>query len=82
MLKRTLLATLLASMAFSASAALKMEVYNPGAQSLFPVSSEIITGEHDALLIDAQFQRNDAENLVAKIRATGKKTEDYLHQPS
>ncbi|AJC66114.1 MBL fold metallo-hydrolase [Dickeya zeae] len=73
MLKRALLATLLASMAFSASAALKMEVYNPGAKSLFPVSSEIITGEHDALLIDAQFQRNDAENLVEKIRATGKK---------
>ncbi|MGM3191326.1 MBL fold metallo-hydrolase [Dickeya dadantii subsp. dieffenbachiae] len=72
MLKQTLLATLFASMAFSASAALKMEVYNPGEKSVFPVSSEIITGEHDALLIDAQFQRNDAEKLVEKIRATGK----------
>ncbi|WKV51285.1 MBL fold metallo-hydrolase [Dickeya fangzhongdai] len=72
MLKQTLLATLFASLAFSASAALKMEVYNPGEKSVFPVSSEIITGEHDALLIDAQFQRNDAEKLVEKIRATGK----------
>ncbi|WP_419715586.1 MBL fold metallo-hydrolase [Dickeya chrysanthemi] len=72
MLKHTLLATLFASMAFSASAALKIDVYNPGEKSVFPVSSEIITGEHDALLIDAQFQRNDAEKLVEKIQATGK----------
>ncbi|WP_192456788.1 MBL fold metallo-hydrolase [Musicola keenii] len=72
MLKKTLLATLFASTTFSAAAALKMDVYNPGAASIFPVSSEIITGEHDALLIDAQFQRNDAEKLVEKIRATGK----------
>ncbi|MGM3174171.1 MBL fold metallo-hydrolase [Dickeya lacustris] len=72
MLKHTLLATLLATITASASAALKLEVYNPGEHAVFPVSSEIITGEHDALLIDAQFQRNDAQQLVEKIRATGK----------
>jgi glyoxylase-like metal-dependent hydrolase (beta-lactamase superfamily II) len=48
-------------------------VYNPGAKSMFPVSSEIVTGQTDAVLIDAQFQRNDAEALVQKIKATGKK---------
>ncbi|SLM62988.1 MULTISPECIES: MBL fold metallo-hydrolase [Dickeya] len=72
MLKHTLLATLLAAVTGSASAALKLDVYNPGEHAVFPVSSEIITGEHDALLIDAQFQRNDAQKLVEKIRATGK----------
>lgn len=52
---------------------LKLEVYNPGAQSIFPVSSQIVSGPTEAVLIDAQFQRNDAEVLVEKVRATGKK---------
>lgn len=51
---------------------LHLTVYNPGAKSLFPVSSEIVTGPNHAILIDAQFQRNDAERLVDEIRATGK----------
>ncbi|KAB8032246.1 MBL fold metallo-hydrolase [Fluviispira multicolorata] len=50
----------------------KLEVYNPGTKSIFPVSSELIIGKKDVVLIDAQFQRNDAEALVKKIRATGK----------
>lgn len=52
---------------------LKLDVYNPGTRSMFPVSSEIVTGQTEAVLIDAQFQRNDAEALVQKIKATGKK---------
>jgi glyoxylase-like metal-dependent hydrolase (beta-lactamase superfamily II) len=40
---------------------------------MFPVSSELVTGQTDAVLIDAQFQRNDAEALVQKIKASGKK---------
>lgn len=52
---------------------LKLEVYNPGAQAIFPVSSQIVSGPTEAVLIDAQFQRNDAEVLVEKVRATGKK---------
>ncbi len=52
---------------------LQLEVYNPGTRSMFPVSSEIVTGQTDAVLIDAQFQRNDAQALVQKIKATGKK---------
>lgn len=57
----------------TAANTLTMEVYNPGEKSVFPVSSEIISGKHDVALIDAQFQRNDAEALVKKIKATGKK---------
>lgn len=57
----------------TAANTLTMEVYNPSEKSVFPVSSEIISGKHEVALIDAQFQRNDAEELVKKIKATGKK---------
>lgn len=82
MLRRALLSTAtlaaLASLSGFAPLAqaaqpLQLEVFNPGARSMFPVSSEIVTGQAEAVLIDAQFQRNDAEALVRKIKATGKK---------
>lgn len=77
-----LTAALLLGTSLSTFAAdLKMEVYNPGGSSIFPVSSEIITGEKDAVLIDTQFQRNDAEKLVEKIKASGKNlTTIYISQ--
>ncbi|HHY6941009.1 MBL fold metallo-hydrolase [Yersinia enterocolitica] len=60
---------------------LKMKVYNPGEKSIFPVSSEIISGKTEVALIDAQFQRNDAEALVKKIKQSGKKlTTIYISQ--
>ena len=69
-------AVLVASTAFAVTVAmaadpLHIEVYNPGKKSLFPVSSELVTGRTEAVLIDAQLQRNDAEVLVEKIKATG-----------
>ena len=66
MFRRTLLSSALAlgfSLTAQAAQPLKLEVYNPGAKSMFPVSSEIVTGQADAVLIDAQFQRNDADAL-------------------
>ena len=63
----------LAPLAAHAAEPLKLDVYNPGTKSMFPVSSGLITGQTDAVLIDAQFQRNDAEALVQKIKASGKK---------
>ncbi|VTR40403.1 Arsenate reductase and related proteins, glutaredoxin family [Serratia fonticola] len=57
----------------NAANTLTLEVYNPGEKSVFPVSSEIVSGPHEVALIDAQFQRNDAQELVKKIKATGKK---------
>ena len=75
-LLRTLLAVALGTTGLIAHAAapapLHLEVYNPGDKGIFPVSSEIITGAHDAILIDAQFQRSDAEALVQKLKASGK----------
>lgn len=52
---------------------LELQIYNPGEKAIFPVSSTIVSGAHDAVLIDAQFQRNDAEALVRKLKAGGKK---------
>lgn len=52
---------------------LQLQVYNPGEKAVFPVSSVIVHGPREAVLIDAQFQRNDAQALVEKIRATGRK---------
>lgn len=69
----TLLLALTASPLLYAAESLNLDVYNPGENSLFAVSSEIISGPHEVVLIDAQFQRNDAEALVKRIKATGKK---------
>lgn len=43
-----------------------------GAENAFHVTSTIVSGEHDAVLIDAQFTRSDAQGLAEKIKATGK----------
>lgn len=56
----------------TAAAPLSLDVYNPGEKSIFPVSSEIISGKNEVVLIDAQFQKDDAQVLADKIRATGK----------
>jgi len=76
---RTLLAAglisagLVAHAAQAATAApLHLEVYNPGEKGIFPVSAAIITGAHEAILIDAQCQRRDAQALVQKLQASGK----------
>ncbi|CNG49995.1 MBL fold metallo-hydrolase [Yersinia enterocolitica] len=88
MLNKTLLQMAFAGMTTFAAVSiahaaeqLKMEVYNPGEKSIFPVSSEIISGKTEVALIDAQFQRNDAEALVKKIKQSGKKlTTIYISQ--
>lgn len=51
---------------------LKIKVYNPGPKAIFPITSTIIYGDKDAVLIDAQFQKQYAEQLVKEIKATGK----------
>jgi glyoxylase-like metal-dependent hydrolase (beta-lactamase superfamily II) len=51
---------------------LSLNVYHPGEEAMFPVSSVLVTGEKDAVLIDAQFARPQAEQLVQKIRNSGK----------
>ncbi|AMP03661.1 MBL fold metallo-hydrolase [Collimonas pratensis] len=81
MFKPTVFRSLLAAaaglmIAATASAApqpLKLEVYNPGTSGIFPVSSELITGKTDAIVIDAQFDRASAEQLLKKVQDSGKK---------
>jgi glyoxylase-like metal-dependent hydrolase (beta-lactamase superfamily II) len=52
---------------------LSITVYNPGERGIFAVSSEIVAGPHQVMLIDAQFSTADAQALVAQIKATGKR---------
>ena len=51
--------------------ALALKVYNADANS-FHANSVLVTGEREAMLIDAQFTRADAHRLVADILASGK----------
>lgn len=54
-----------------AAAPIDVKIYNADANS-FHVNSVLLTGKHDAMLIDAQFTRADAHRLVADILASGK----------
>ncbi|UWX59094.1 MBL fold metallo-hydrolase [Chryseobacterium oranimense] len=74
MLKKKLL-SLMAIFGFASillAGNLKIKVYNPGSKAIFPITSTIIYGDKDAMLIDAQFQKQYAEQLVKEIKATGK----------
>lgn len=51
---------------------LSVEVYNPGESAIFPVTSTLISGERDAILIDAQFSTREAQQLLERIQASGK----------
>lgn len=52
---------------------LQVAVFNPGQGGIFAVSSEVLTGVRDAVLVDAQFSTADAAKLVEMIKASGKK---------
>jgi len=57
----------------TAASTLTLDVYNPGDKAIFPVSSVLVSGEKDAILVDAQFGKSQAEQVVEKIRASGKR---------
>lgn len=67
----TLATTLLSGAALASP--LTVTVYNPGEKAIFPVSSELVSGEKEAILIDAQFGVNDGKALVELIKNSGKK---------
>jgi glyoxylase-like metal-dependent hydrolase (beta-lactamase superfamily II) len=48
-------------------------VYNPGEKAIFPVSSSLVTGDKEAILIDAQFDVQNGQALVDLIKRSGKK---------
>lgn len=66
---------LLASMTLSATASaatLNLKTFSPGADAIFPVASTLIYGDHDAVLVDAQFQKQYAKKVVDMVQASGK----------
>lgn len=73
-MKVKILSLALAVAALPAFAApLQLEVYNPQENGIFPVSSTLVSGPHEAMLIDAQFSTKDGEKLMQMIKASGKK---------
>jgi glyoxylase-like metal-dependent hydrolase (beta-lactamase superfamily II) len=78
-MKRILASTLalgvagaLVSQIDAATPHLDIDVYNPGTAGVFPVTSTIVSGRREAVLIDAQFTRRDAAALVERLKAKGK----------
>lgn len=71
---RTLIAAaaLLATASVSAAEDLKISHYVANEGSLFSVSSSLIEGPTEIMLVDAQFEKDDAVALVDKIKASGK----------
>jgi glyoxylase-like metal-dependent hydrolase (beta-lactamase superfamily II) len=57
----------------AAAVPLELDVFNPGEAAIFPVASVLVKGQHDAILVDAQFSRAEALKLVERIRASGKR---------
>ncbi|MDH0303534.1 MULTISPECIES: MBL fold metallo-hydrolase [unclassified Pseudomonas] len=71
-LRGLLLACLTLAGPAMAAEPLKLDVYNPGHDAIFPVSSVIVSGEHDAILVDAQFGKAQAQQVVERLRKSGK----------
>ncbi|WP_394844942.1 MBL fold metallo-hydrolase [Pendulispora brunnea] len=64
-----------------AEPSLSLVPYNPGVKAMFPVTSILVTGRDDALLVDAQFARKDALKLVDAVKASHKRlTTIYISQ--
>lgn len=53
--------------------ALEVEVFRAGDEALFGVSSVIVSGKEEAVLIDAQFSSADARQLAERVQASGKR---------
>ncbi len=64
---------LLASAVGALAQPLTLDTYNPRDAAVFPVSSTLISGEKEAILVDAQFSSNEAQALIERIRASGKR---------
>lgn len=64
---------LLAAAGSALAQPLTLDTYNPREKAVFPVSSTLITGAKDAILVDAQFSNTEAQALVERIRASGKR---------
>lgn len=65
--------SLLLSSTAAFAAPLSVTVYNPNDKGVFPVSSEIISGDKESILVDAQFGVGDGQALVDLVNQSGKK---------
>lgn len=65
--------SVLLSSAAALAAPLSVTVYNPGDKGIFPVSSEIVSGDKESILVDAQFSVSDGQALVDLLNKRGKK---------
>ena len=73
--KKIASALLVASVGLSSIAsaqALNVKTYNPGEKAIFPVSSSLIYGSKDAILVDAQFQKQYAKQVIDMVKESGK----------
>lgn len=71
--KKIVLSAVMTVIALSGEAkGLSLKVYNPGTSAIFPVTSTIVYGKKDAALIDAQFQKQYAEQVVKEIKVMKK----------
>jgi glyoxylase-like metal-dependent hydrolase (beta-lactamase superfamily II) len=64
---------LLAAASGALAQPLTLDTYNPREAAVFPVSSTLISGEKDVILVDAQFSNAEAQELVERIQASGKR---------
>jgi glyoxylase-like metal-dependent hydrolase (beta-lactamase superfamily II) len=71
MIRQTLIAAALAAAGFAHAGDLKLSVYHADSNS-FNVSSVLVAGDKDAVLIDTGFTRADAYRIAAKVLDSGK----------
>ncbi len=71
-LKNSLAAATLLGAGVASAGELQITTYNPAEKGIFPVSSSLVTGDKEAILIDAQFRVDDGKALVEMVRASGK----------
>ncbi|WP_299871454.1 MBL fold metallo-hydrolase [uncultured Cocleimonas sp.] len=71
LLPAVLTLTTMSSVQAATESELEFQVYNGGENSFF-VNSVLVTGEKDAVLIDTQFTKAKAHQLVAEILNSGK----------
>lgn len=48
------------------------EVFNAGEDAIFPVTSTLFFSQNEVMLVDAQFTKSNAKEIVNKIKASGK----------
>ena len=71
MIRQTLIAAALTAAGFAHAGDLKLSVYNADGNS-FNVSSVLVSGDKDAVLIDTGFTRADAYRIAARVLDSGK----------